>query len=123
LRADALDNIFKQARLDEIYTTLYTRTMMTPQAISQSKGMAIKPYDASELKAFAERLKNNENVSAALIVGHSNTTPQLAAFLADLSIDDVKTIAESEYEDMYIVSRMTDGSSTLNNYRYFVENE
>lgn len=120
-RAAALADIFRQTRIDEIYSTMYTRTLWTAEGVSQAKGLNVKPYDPSELKAFAEQLKQNDKIKTALIVGHSNTTTQLASFLADPGNDEIKKIDESEYDRLFIAVVHADGSSNIKQVRYFTE--
>ena len=120
-RAHAIADIFRQTRIDEIYSTMYTRTLWTAETLSEAKGINIKPYNPSELKAFAEQLKQNEKIQAALIVGHSNTTPQLASFLAGDTAAEIQKMEESEYDRLIMVMIHTDGSSDVKQLRYFTE--
>jgi len=119
-RAEELARIFKQTRIDEVYSTIYMRTLMTGEPITKAKGLSIKPYDPNELKAFAEQLKSDESIQSALIIGHSNTTPSLVGFLADAELD---SIAESDYDNLYIVVIHQDGTAKYKNYQFLVDNE
>ncbi len=119
-RAEELANIFKQTRIDEVYSTIYMRTLMTGEPVTKSKGLSIKPYDPKELKAFAEQLKNNESIQSALIIGHSNTTPKLVGFLADAELEKID---ESDYDNLYIVVVHEDGTVNYNNYQFLIDYE
>ena len=56
-------------------------------------------YDPRDLPALAGQLL--ENRVNALVVGHSNTTPDLARLLCQCDISDMD---ESEYELLFVVS-------------------
>lgn len=120
-RAVEVSDIFRQTRIDDIYSTMYTRTLWTVDTLSKAKGISIKPYDPSELKAFAESLRNNNLMKSALIVGHSNTTPQLAAFLANKDTETVEQIDEKEYDKLYIVVIHEDETADLKTLRFFTQ--
>lgn len=120
-RAAALADIFRKTRIDEVYSTMYTRTLWTAEGVTQAKGINVKPYDPSELKAFAEQLKQNTEIKTALIVGHSNTTTQLTTFLADAGADELNKIDESEYDGLYIVVIHEDGTAMIKQQRYFTD--
>ncbi len=118
-RSVAIADIFRQSRIDEIYSTLYIRTLMTADSLSRSKGMKILPYEPKDLKAFAESIKQKDHIQSAMIVGHSNTTPTLAAFLADKDSKLYPKLDESVYDKLYIVILHKDGTSDVNVLNYF----
>lgn len=119
-RAKALADIFRQTRVDEIYSTMYTRTLWTAETLADAKGVTIRPYNPSELKAFAEQLKQNKMIQTAFIAGHSNTTPQLASFLAG-DTAEIKAMDEKEYDRLIVVVIHKDGSSDVKQLRYFTD--
>lgn len=110
-RAAKLAKIFKAARVDEVYSTMYMRTLMTADSISKSKGMAMKTYDPKSLKAFAERLKNIESQKRFLIVGHSNTTPALANHIHGKEV--LQDFDEKDYDNLIVVVQSKDKDSQL----------
>ena len=70
------DNIAKQLSsvgVTQIFSTEYKRTMQTAKPLADYQSIKITPYDASDLEAFAEQLKQIQGT--VLVVGHSNTTP------------------------------------------------
>lgn len=118
-RAEAIADIFRQSRIDGIYSTLFTRTLMTADTLSRAKGLNILPYDPKDLKAFAESLKQKDDIQSAMIVGHSNTTPTLASFLADKDSSLYPKLDESVYDKLYIVIIHKDGTSDVKVLNYF----
>ncbi len=106
-RAKQLATLLSNANIKSIYSTSYQRTMSTAAPLSKKKLIAIKNYNPRELEQFALHLKpRKEN---ALIVGHSNTTPQLTQLLSQQA---VVAIGEQEYQKLYQL-QFIDGKSQL----------
>lgn len=120
-RAVALADLFRQTRIDEIYSTLFTRTLFTVDTLSRAKGINLKTYDHKELKAFAENLKQNAAIQSALIVGHSNSTPNLTAFLGDVDLAEVPEIDHGEYDRLFVVIIHEDNTSEIKPLRFFTD--
>lgn len=97
-RAKQLATILSTANIKTIYSTRYQRTMSTASPLSTKQSIAIKNYDPRKLEQFALHIKlHKEN---ALIVGHSNTTPQLTNLLGDIKVKDMD---EKDYQVLYQV--------------------
>lgn len=75
-RAERWKEVLKHIPFDVIYSTAYHRTVETAFPISKERNLPINYYDSKKLynKDFA---KANHG-KTVLVVGHSNTTPQLA---------------------------------------------
>lgn len=95
LQAKALATLLKEVSLPQIYHTPYQRTTMTAQALLQP-GRALQSYDPAKLAEFSKKLQQQQQ--SAVVVGHSNTTPQLAALL---SAKDIAPLTESQYGVIY----------------------
>lgn len=98
-RAKKLGDILKSTRIDEIYSTMYTRTLFTAEPISQAKGLVVLPYNGGDLPALVEKIKSSDNKSF-LVVGHSNSTPSLAGLLSN---QELEGFDEKIYDDLLIV--------------------
>ena len=74
-RAKRWKNVLQHIPFDRIYSTSFHRTVETALPISKERNLPITYYDSKELynKDFA---KANHG-KTVLVVGHSNTTPQL----------------------------------------------
>ncbi|MGC1507003.1 histidine phosphatase family protein [Ketobacter sp.] len=97
-RARYLAQHLSQANISQIYSTDYHRTQETAKPLADLLGLDIESYDPSHLVAFAKSLK--EKTGRILIVGHSNTTPNLTSLLSGKEID---TMNETEYDNLYQV--------------------
>lgn len=78
-RAAALAARLKDTGLTEIWSTRTARTQQTAVPVAAATGLPIQIYDAATLPAFASWLRETPGVK--LVVGHSNTTNELAALL------------------------------------------
>jgi len=97
-RAAYLAQQLSLANVTKIYSTDYTRTLETAKPLSELLGVSVELYNPRKLEEFAEALK--KETGHIVIVGHSNTTPQLTALLSGAEVDSMD---ESEYENLYQV--------------------
>ncbi len=67
--------ILEEVSLDAIYTTDFERTTMTAAPTAVKKDITLMYYDPDELDI--ELFKSNNTGNDVLIVGHSNSTPEL----------------------------------------------
>lgn len=112
-RAEALADRLDTAVLTLIYSTNTTRTKTTAEPIAKRLLLPILVYDGGALPDFAGEL--TQQTGQILVVGHSNTTPDLVELLGG---DPVSAIDEaSEYDRLYVVT-IEDGevSSVLERY-------
>ncbi|MEE8371934.1 MAG: histidine phosphatase family protein [Sphingomonadales bacterium] len=87
-RACFLARFFKAKGLTEVRSSEYRRTMGTANPVARALGIPLSIYDPSELPVLAMDLKHRDGVP--LIVGHSNTTPQLARLLGARDVEDME---------------------------------
>ncbi|XQW84780.1 SixA phosphatase family protein [Thalassotalea piscium] len=97
-RATQLATILKQAKIKQIYSTQTLRTQQTAAPLATQLNLQVTAYSAKDLASFAQQVKNTK--TNTLIVGHSNTTPQLTALIANTPVAD---ITEAEYQMLYQV--------------------
>ena len=67
--------IFAEVELDAIYSTDYQRTTMTAAPTSVKQDLTVKYYDPDELDI--NLFMTNNLGGTVLVVGHSNSTPEL----------------------------------------------
>jgi broad specificity phosphatase PhoE len=112
-RAVKLAAMLASADIRHIYTTEYLRTRQT--AVPLAEKTKLKPVmsaskDPEPLMAAVRQATGN-----VLIVGHSNTVPDL---LKRLGIKEAVTIADDEYDNLFVVVRRDAGEPTLIRLRY-----
>ncbi|NIM69755.1 MAG: hypothetical protein GTN86_03820 [Xanthomonadales bacterium] len=66
--------------ITEVWSTDYRRTRDTARPIARAAGVALHFYDPDKPRQFVARLQASP-AAKAVVVGHSNTLPELAALL------------------------------------------
>jgi broad specificity phosphatase PhoE len=98
-KAKSLSNFMADRNIIAIYSSEYKRTQQSVKPSAEKLNLVVKSYDPSNLPAFAEQLqawslKNQGNI---LVVGHSNTTPELLNLLGGPQIH----MTEEDYGDLF----------------------
>jgi broad specificity phosphatase PhoE len=91
--------VLKDAEIDAIYSTDYARTSMTAAPASVKNNIDVQYYDPRTLDL--EQLKTENLNKNVLIVGHSNTTPQMVNML--LGDEKYQALDDSENGALFIV--------------------
>ena len=104
------------AGVDAIYSSTYRRTEETVQPIATALGLSITPYDASNTETIMDDIVRQHKGKVILVVGHSNTVPELIANMG--ASKNVPEIDENEYDNMYIVSIPWFGKTKTIRVRY-----
>ena len=107
-RAQLLADMLDDAGITHVHSTDYTRTRSTGQPSAAENGVEMQLYDPRDLPAFAGHLRANPG--RHLVVGHSNTTPELVEALGG---DPGGPVQEMEYDRLYILTITSDGVSTV----------
>ena len=97
-RAESLATILKDAGVTAIYTSEVKRTQQT--AAPLAKVLHIEPsiIAATDRAALLAKLKDSSG--NVLVVGHSNTIPEL---IKALGITTSVTIADNDYDNLFVV--------------------
>ncbi len=100
-RAEYLAVRLKDVDLTQIYSTDYIRTQETAKPTAAQHGLTVTSYDPKNLEGFAQTLLLlNGHI---LVVGHSNTTPQLAGYLGSKPGEPI--VEATEYDRFYVITR------------------
>jgi phosphohistidine phosphatase SixA len=108
LRAEGLARLLKDAGVERIYSSDFTRTRETAAPLADALGLEVVSYDPKALSALADVLLSSSGRS--LIVGHSNTTPELAGLLGGAP---GPPIPEDEYDRLYVLTRQAGVTTTV----------
>ena len=115
-RADLLAARLAQEPLVAAYATGFRRTRQTAQPAADAHDIAISAYDAQLPAAvFASQLRAAHGRGTVLVVGHSNTVPEIVAALSGAPVD---AMSEQQFDRLYRVSIDADGKATLVEERY-----
>ena len=104
------------AGIDAIYSTPYRRTQETVRPLADALDLPIHSYDAADTEAVLERILKEHKGEIILVVGHSNTIPDLIANLG--ASKKVPPIAEDEYDNIYLISIPWFGKTKTIRLRY-----
>jgi phosphohistidine phosphatase SixA len=105
-RALLLAEMLRDAGITRVHSTDYERTRSTAAPTADALGLEMLLYDPRDLAGMAAQLR--QSPGRHLVLGHSNTTPQLVEALGG---SPGSPIEEMEYDRLYIVT-LTDGEAT-----------
>ncbi|MFG0257512.1 MAG: SixA phosphatase family protein [Phycisphaerales bacterium JB043] len=124
-RARDLVRLLQHIELDSIYATTIPledqgplavkRTWDTALPISKAQAVSVKGYDAGDIDGVLDHAFENHRGGSVLIVGHSNTVPEL---IEALGVRTPVALDDSDYDDVFIVTVRDDGSSTMLHLHY-----
>ena len=95
--AQSLVAELKGKTLNKIYSTQYNRTLESVTPLATERGLEITIYDPAKLALLAEKIKQESNI---LVVGHSNTTPQLIRLMGG----DLSDLTEQDYGQLFTLT-------------------
>lgn len=99
-RAESLAAMLKDARITAIVVTQYKRTQQSAVPLAKALGVNAIEVHSDDIKGQVERITAaSGNV---LVVGHTGSVPKV---LAALGIADPPSIPETEYDNLFIVTR------------------
>jgi broad specificity phosphatase PhoE len=112
-RAARLASMLASADIKRIYTTEFQRTRQTAAPLADK--LKITPVMAAAKDPAPLIRQLQQGTGNALVVGHSNTIPDL---LKKLGVKDTVTIADDQYDDLFIVIRRVGEAPTLVRLKY-----
>ena len=104
------------AGVDAIYSTPYKRTQETVAPLADALQLPINIYDANDRQSVLDDILKEHKGKIIVIVGHSNTLPELIANLG--ASKKVPEIDEDEYDNIYVVSIPWFGKTKTIRLRY-----
>jgi len=114
IRAQELAGLLQEAGIGHIYSTDLARTRDTAAPLAGRLGLPVTIYDWDAMDVLAAELTEPGRIS--LVVGHSDTTPELVGLLGG---DPGEPIDEpEEYDRLYLVTVAADGAVTSELRRY-----
>jgi broad specificity phosphatase PhoE len=120
-RALALSSVLKDAGVTAIYTTQYKRNRQTAEPLARQNGISIteRPISGANTATYAQDLAReiltNSLGKGVLVVGHSNTVPDIVKALSGIT---VPPITDPEYDHIFITTIPGSGSPRLMQLRF-----
>ena len=107
-RAVRLMELLSEAGIDHIYSTDYKRTRATARPLADKLDLFIESYRPFE-QELTETLKGEMDGKQILVVGHSNTIPDLVNQLIDEKV--YQQLPDDAYAQLFVVTLM-EGKAT-----------
>jgi phosphohistidine phosphatase SixA len=115
--AQMFGDVSEFGRVQKIYVTDTRRTQQTAAGVAQRLGLTPEIITAKTSSSdLAGRVLQENHGGRALVVGHSNTVPEIVAALARR--DDVPPIADDEFDTLYVVTVPTIGRASVLRLKY-----
>jgi broad specificity phosphatase PhoE len=111
-RAARLASMLASAGIRHVFTSEYLRTRQTAAPLAAKLGLTPAAVPAKDPDALLARIRGADG--NVLVVGHSNTVPDL---LKKLGVSGTVTIADGDYDNLFVVFRDGD-KATLTTLKY-----
>jgi broad specificity phosphatase PhoE len=121
IRASRLAQMFGDSesfgRIGRIYVTDTRRTQQTAAGLAQRLGLKAEIIEAkADSRDLARRVLRENRGGRALVVGHSNTVPEIVAAIA--RVEEVPPIGDEEFDTVYVVTVPTIGKVSVLRLKY-----
>jgi broad specificity phosphatase PhoE len=110
-RAKRLATMLRESGIAAIYATEYKRTQDTAKPIAERLGLKVQSHKAQDTAGLVAMLKAAHAKDVVLVVGHSNSMPDVIKALGGPAIK----IPDDEYDTIYFLVPAT---GTLSKIRY-----
>ncbi|WP_247664637.1 phosphoglycerate mutase family protein [Pseudoalteromonas sp. MMG010] len=97
-RANRLIDLISADDTVSLFSTDYKRTRETAAPLSDFFNIPVQIYNARALDKLKQRIIQQNNT--VVVIGHSNTTPQLAQLLSN---EEIEKMAEDNFNEYYIL--------------------
>ena len=112
VRARELVRVLGAAGVTHLFSTSYLRTLGTLEPLAQANSLKIEVYDPRQPDDILSKLHSLGPGSVAVVVGHSNTTPQLYVALGGKEpkgLDRRGFLEEDEFDRLFAVTLTVGG--------------
>ena len=110
-RAKKIAVMLADAGIKAIFTTEYKRTKNTAAPLATRLGVASQVVTSKDTPGLIERLRKEHANDIVLVIGHSNSMPEIIKALGG----GVVTVADDDYTSMFVV---VPGAGTTTRIRY-----
>lgn len=114
-RARKLAAMLENAGITHVFTSERRRTAETAAPLATARHLSAQQVAAADLRGLTQKLSALGPHDRALVVGHSNTVPDL---LRALHVDTPITIGDAEYDNLFIVVPRDNAAPTLLRLKY-----
>jgi broad specificity phosphatase PhoE len=100
-RAQELARTLRDAGITAVWATEFHRTQDTGKPLADAQHLTMKLHSAGDAKGLVEQLRKEGG--RPLVVGHSNTLPEIAKALGV----ELKPLAEDEFDALFVIEGKT----------------
>ncbi|MEO5898310.1 MAG: histidine phosphatase family protein [Vicinamibacterales bacterium] len=111
-RAQSLAVALKDAGVTAIYVTEFKRTQQTAAPLATALGIEVTVIPSKDMAALIEKVKGS--VGNAVVIGHSNTVPEV---IKQLGVADPVKLADPDYDFLLVVTPGSPASVLRLHYR------
>lgn len=104
-RARNIATMLQKVGIRNVFSSQYARTKQTADPLARSSRVEVQVYDAGKPALLVEKVKTL--AGPVLVVGHSNTLPELVRLFGGAAGTD---IGDNEYDRVYQLTRGADGA-------------
>jgi len=109
LRAESLVHVLGSSGVAAIYTSQYLRTIKTAEPLAVFLKLTPVQVDAKQTPELVKGILADHKGQAVLVVGHSNTVPEIISALGA----SVPPIEDGEYDNLYVVNLPAEGKAAV----------
>ena len=115
-RAELLAQMFEHSGLTAIYSSQYIRTRKTDEPLARKLGLQLQIVPAESTKKLVDMIVARHTGGTVLVVGHSNTLPEI---IAALGAGKTAEIPDDDYDNLYFVTLTEKGKGKTMRMRFF----
>ena len=99
-RSKALAGWLRESGIEHIYVSNYLRTKETAIPVAETTGAPVHEWPAGDVKGLVDVLQSDHRGQTVLVIGHSNTVPEIVRGLGG----ELSDIEELDYSRLIIVT-------------------
>jgi broad specificity phosphatase PhoE len=114
-RAKSLARVLRDAEISAVYVTQYRRTLETAEPVMKNRNLKPVAVPSDDVAGLVRKVRSDHAGQVVLIVGHSDTVPDIIQAFGYLQPVTVET---SEFDNLFIVVPQPAGPPTVIRLRY-----
>ncbi len=114
-RAESLAAMLADTGITAIFSSEFKRTQETAAPLAKRLGLSVTVVPGKDIDALLSKVRALAPDGRALIVGHSNTTPELARRLTGAKVAD---LTDADYDRLYVATIPENGQGEIVVLRY-----
>ncbi|HYW45799.1 MAG TPA: phosphoglycerate mutase family protein [Bryobacteraceae bacterium] len=114
-RAESLARMLADAGVKRVFVTEVARTQQTAQPLADKLSLRPEVIPSKDIDGLVAKLRHGEPGGVALVVGHSNTLPEI---ISRMGGGTVRPIADDDYGNLFVVTLTAKSRVSVVRLRY-----